>query len=93
MFRNTSSPDPLAGFVNWTYGSFPVHTLLDGSFPAFSSQQLPLYNGDEMIQEDGENFLYLPFIDFQCLSNESGISLPLRNFSNIIGMPESQLNG
>ena len=70
-----------------------MHKLLDGSFPAFSSQRLPLYNGSELLQEDGKNFLYLPFIDFQCLTNESGISFPLRNFSNIIGLLEHELNG
>jgi len=86
-----SNASPTTGFFNSTYQTFPVGSLVDGhAFPALSKQHLPLYNGSEIIHEDGKNFLYLPYVDFKCLNKQLKSPLPLKSFYNIIGLPESQ---
>ncbi len=91
-FRAPNAINPYSGYTNWKYRPFPITNLLDGlSFPAFSIHSLYLYNGSELIQEDGMNFLYLPFIDFPCLNKQPEVSIPLKKFTDIIGLPKELL--
>ena len=55
--------------MDFTLSEFKIINLLDGdAFPGFAAQQLQLYNGQDRVQDDnGNDLLYLPFIDFECL--------------------------
>ena len=67
----------LSGYANWSSTSFLVSTLVDGeAFPAFTAQSL------EFLSDDGEPVeivngtrdgvpLYLPFIDMECVIQNS----------------------
>ena len=61
----------LSGYVNWSTTSFDILDLFDGdAFPAYSAQKLKSVNedgSDVTILSGGEEALYLPFIDFDCL--------------------------
>lgn len=74
--------------MDWTLSDFTVVKLLDGSaFPAFSAQELQLYdiNGDIITGRNGSNALYLPYVDFDCLVRMDPNFLGLlQNFSNTV---------
>lgn len=67
----------LAGYVNWSVSPFLVDVLFNGSaFPAPSALELQLYNGSEVVtDENGNDLLYLPFVNYTCLEN-GGYSVP-----------------
>ena len=59
-----------SGFVSFSLSPFKVVNLLDGdAFPGFAAHQLQLYdlNGERIQDGNGNDLLYLPFIDFDCL--------------------------
>ena len=65
-----SSNDRASGYVDWSLSSFSVANLLDGlAFPGYDSQRLQLYalDGNRISNSTGTDYLYLPFIDFDCL--------------------------
>ena len=66
-----------SGFVSFTVSPFQIINLLDGAaFPGFAAQQLQLYDleGNRLQDGNGNDLLYLPFIDFTCL---------IRNIDNL----------
>ena len=77
-FHNLSHVPRLTGYVEWSLSNFSLNELVDGrAFPAFTAQELPLYiDGDEQ-----EDLLYLPFIDFDCISNRSNADISNDSFS------------
>ena len=59
-----------SGFVSFSLSPFQIVNLLDGdAFPGFAAHQLQLYDleGERIQDDDGNDLLYLPFIDFNCL--------------------------
>lgn len=78
----SGSDQGLSGYANWSSTVFEVSDLIDGSaFPAYSAQSLELLNGDgstaSVIRgdvKDNSPPLYLPFINFECLTNNFGNS-------------------
>lgn len=64
-----------SGYVDWSLSTFRVANLIDGSaFPGFASHRLQLYNreGERIEDANGNDLLYLPFIDFDCLLDARG---------------------
>ena len=63
-----------SGYVDFSLSPFQIANLLDGlAFPGPAAQQLQLYGVDgERITDpnSGDDLLYLPFINFTCLSEE-----------------------
>ena len=62
-----------SGFVSFTVSPFQVVNLLDGAaFPGYAAQQLQLYDieGNRLQDDNGNDLLYLPFINFTCLLNK-----------------------
>ena len=69
-----------SGFVSFTVSPFQIVNLLDGAaFPGYAAQQLQLYDldGNRMTDGNGNDLLYLPFINFTCLVDK----LPFLNDS------------
>ncbi len=68
---------PLSGYVNWSLSDFPIEDLVDGrAFPAMNAQELVLYDDDgDEVTDDGEDLLYLPWINFTCIEEESGVAV------------------
>ena len=66
--------------MNWSLSEFPVSSLVDGeAFPAYSVLDLGLFDadGDKLQTENGTDYIYLPFVDYECLSqNWTGLAAP-----------------
>ena len=79
-FMRTST-DRASGYVDWSLSSFSVANLLDGlAFPGYASQRLQLYDleGNRIRNDSGTDYLYLPFVDFDCLlDNVPGLTRSL----------------
>ena len=61
-----------SGFVNFSLSPFQVINLVDGdAFPGYASQRLQFYDdmGNRVEDDMGNDLLYLPFIDFECILN------------------------
>ena len=68
-----SSDARASGYVDFSLSPFEVVNLLDGlAFPGYAAHQLQLYdiNGNRIQDNAGNDLLYLPFIDFECLQME-----------------------
>ena len=78
-----------SGFVSFSLSPFKVVNLLDGdAFPGFAAHQLQLYNtttNQRIRDTDGNELLYLPFIDFDCLA-EAGVIDPSQ--FNLVTVPD-----
>ena len=62
-----------SGFVSFTVSPFQIINLLDGAaFPGYAAQQLQLYDleGNRIMDSNGNDLLYLPFMNFSCLLRE-----------------------
>ncbi|XP_019861048.1 PREDICTED: anoctamin-7-like isoform X1 [Amphimedon queenslandica] len=67
------------GFVRWATSSFSLTALLqsatpngDTNFPVYTAQSLLAFDGDgNEVTVNGQDQLYLPFIDFDCVARES----------------------
>ena len=60
-------------YLEWSLSSFKVDSLIDGrAFPAFTAHKLLIYdlNGQKILDELGDELLYLPYIDFECVSEQ-----------------------
>jgi hypothetical protein len=75
--NDSNSNQGLSGYANWSSTAFEVLDLVDGrAFPAYSAQSLEFLNADGsevtvIFREEGDDTspLYLPFINFTCLSD------------------------
>ena len=85
----------LSGYVNWSLTTFTVDKLLDGdTFPAFSAQELQVYDtaGNILPEAESGGFfssndeygVYLPFVDFECLSQATLNSGRQNNFGDYL---------
>lgn len=88
--ENTSFSSRLSGYVDWSLANFTLDKLIDGSaFPAFSAHELTLYNSDGNEIENGDDkYMYVPFVNFDCLQNMSSTTFNFTTFENITGLPD-----
>ena len=80
-----------SGYVDWSLSTYRVANLLDGeAFPGFTAHSLQLYDSlGNRIQSNGNDLLYLPFIDFECLRNRINSTLlsSIGNFTTVTPDP------
>ncbi len=63
-----------------------------GGYPAFNGQRLQLYNSSGVVRDGGDDYLYLPYVDFECVQREAGnLSLRIQTIYNVSGIPDELL--
>lgn len=78
LYANVYSSDNMTGgFVNWATSEFTLQSLLTPTFPGDNVTSFPVYTALDLdlydennnkVMVNGQQQLYLPFIDFDCLS-------------------------